>query len=133
MLRIYISRKEYAEWHRVKQTSFLKDSIMIVFDSAKLYIESATTIRDRIDKIQLIIDALFTSALESAANAGIQQYSLNDGQTVISEGYKDPASVMNAIRIYEQMKKHYIRQLNGDGMVRLVDGKNFRSGNGYGR
>lgn len=97
---------------------------MVTFDNEQIYIETATSLEDKIAKIDNIIDALFVTAAKAAANSNIQEYSLNDGQTTIRTVYRDANAVMASIQVYERMKAHYINKLNGR-TVRLIDSQNF--------
>ena len=56
---------------------------MIIYDSADIYINGATCLRDKITRIDAIIVALEDAALKGAAQGNISDYSLNDGQTQI--------------------------------------------------
>lgn len=102
---------------------------MIIFDSSEIYIESATTLRDKITRLDVVIDALFTVAATAAAKGNISEYSLDDGQTKIKTVYKSAESVMASIQVFEAQKQTYINRLNGRSF-RLVDSKNF-PGRGY--
>lgn len=99
----------------------------IYFDSAYIYIESATSIKDKISRINAIITALETTALKAAANGNITEYSLDDGQTKIRTAYRNPMEVANSISAFEVIKQRYINKLQ-PRIVRLVDGKNFTNG-----
>lgn len=97
---------------------------MIIFDSATIYIQSATTLADKIAKIDRVIDALEDLSLTAAANENITEYTLDDGQTKISQIYRGVEAIQRSINAYEAIRQRYINRLNGRG-VRLVDGKNF--------
>jgi basic membrane lipoprotein Med (substrate-binding protein (PBP1-ABC) superfamily) len=96
----------------------------IYFDSAAIYIDSATSLCDKIERIDLVIDALLTNALKAAANENITEYSLNDGQTVIKTVYRGSASVEASIAAFERIKQMYVNRLNGR-VFRLVDSKSI--------
>lgn len=98
---------------------------MPIFDSAYIYIESATSLCDKITRIDAVIDALLTNALKAATTDNIEEYSLNDGQTIIKTRYRNSASVMRSIKEMETIKQVYVNRLNGR-MIRLVDSKNFK-------
>lgn len=98
----------------------------VFFDSADIYVQSGTTLRAKILKIDAIIAALETSALKAAAKNSIQEYTLNDGQTTIRTAYRSAAEVSASITAFEQIRERYVNKLNGR-VVRLVDGKNFRN------
>lgn len=97
---------------------------MVYFDSADLYIEGATSLRDKITRIDAVIDALLTTATKAAANDNISEYSLNDGQTQIRTAYKGADQVFQSIAAFERLKQIYVNRLNGRSF-RLIDGKNF--------
>ena len=98
---------------------------MVYYDSADIYISSATTLREKITRIDAVIEALETTALRAAATGNLSEYALNDGQTTIKTVYRDVNAVAASITAFETIKERYINRLNGRH-VRLVDGKNFR-------
>lgn len=100
---------------------------MLTFDSSSIYITSATTLHEKLTRVNAIITALEDVALKAAANGDISQYSLDDGQTKIMTNYRTAEDVANSIQAFEVIRQRYINQLNGR-MVRLVDSKNFRNG-----
>ncbi len=104
---------------------------MVVFDSSAIYIDCATTLREKIARIDAVITALETTALKSAATGNLSEYWLDDGQTKIKTVYRSPAEVERSITAFEKIRQRYINQLNGR-VVRLVDGKSF-TGRRYGR
>ncbi|MCE3278030.1 MAG: hypothetical protein K0S44_221 [Bacteroidetes bacterium] len=101
---------------------------MVTYESAVHYIESATTLREQINKIDNIINALFSSALKAAANDSISEYSLDDGQTKIRTVYKNSDAVMASIESFRKLKKCMLADLNNTNngrLMRLVDSKNL--------
>lgn len=96
----------------------------VYYDSAAVYIDSATSLCDKIARVDAIIDGLLTNALKAAENDNIQEYSLNDGQTVIKTVYRGASAVLESIHSFERIKQLYVNRLNGR-MIRLVDVKNF--------
>ena len=98
---------------------------MVVYDSAKRYIESCADARAKIIAIDKIIDALLSTAMEAALTGNITEYDLDTGQTKVKCLYRSPQEVMNAITTMEAIKQHYVNNINGRSM-HLVDGKNFR-------
>lgn len=106
---------------------------MVTYDSAAVYIDTATSLKEKIIKIDAVISALTDAALKAASNEDISEYSLDNGQTKIKTIYKSSASAFKAIEAFERIKQMYVNRLNGR-IVRLVDGKNFtRYGYGNGR
>ena len=102
---------------------------MVVFESAGLYIASKQSARDKIAAIDLIIASLLTTAADAATKDNIEEYQLNDGQTIIRTRYKNGAAIMASIKAFEEMKTYYMNQINGS-MMRLTDKSNFNKRNG---
>lgn len=98
---------------------------MIVYCSAKEYIDVETDLKARLVRIDAIIRALEDTALKSAATGEITEYTLDDGQTKISQVYRNPAEVERSITAYERIRERIINKLTGR-MVRLSDESNFR-------
>lgn len=98
---------------------------MPIYDSAYIYISTSTSLRDRIVKIDQVIDALHETMLKAATNDNISEYSLNDGQTTIRTMYRGIDQIEKSIMGLERIKQMYFNQLNGR-VIRLVDSKNFR-------
>lgn len=103
---------------------------MVYFDSASIYIQSQSTLEAKIAAIDAIIEALELEALNMAGKASIQEYSLNNGQTIIKTIYRGAVGIASAIEDFERIKTRYINRLNGRH-VRLVDSKRFNGRNGY--
>lgn len=97
---------------------------MVTYDSAAVYVDKCSTLEAKVIAIDAIIDALFLTALKAAAGENISQYSLNDGQVIISTTYKTAADVQKSINSFEQLRQMYINRINGR-VIRLVDGKNL--------
>jgi hypothetical protein len=93
--------------------------------TADVYIESATDVKDKIKRIDAIINALISTALKAAATGNVTEYMLDDGQTKISSTYRNPLEVQRSITAFETIKQQYINQLHGR-TFRLVDSSNFR-------
>ena len=105
---------------------------MVIYDSAAIFIQKATTLRDKIIKIDAIIVALEDTALKSAVKDHIKEYWLDDGQSKIKTVYKGTDAVLESIKSFEKLRQMYVNRLNGR-QVRLVDGKSLmnRRGNGF--
>ena len=103
----------------------------VYYDSAAVYIQTATDLCDKINKIDEVINALIDNALVAAGKNNIEEYSLNDGQTVIRTKYRSAADVQESINGFEKIKQMYVNRLNGR-VVRLQDGKSMtRNRYGY--
>jgi hypothetical protein len=106
---------------------------MVVYETCGIYVQSKTTLKDKIAAIDEIIAMLETTALDMAGKDAIQEYSLNDGQTIIKTIYKGSVGIASAIDDFERIRQRYVNRLNGR-MVRLVDSKNVTRRNWrYGR
>jgi hypothetical protein len=108
---------------------------MIIYKSAVVYIQSCTTVKARIAAIDQIIDALLNQALASIETGSsgsntLSQYSLNDGQTVISASYRSSSEIKKDIQSYQDLRDVFLASYhNSSGrMVRLVDHKSFPNG-----
>lgn len=97
---------------------------MVVFDSAAIYIDSVTSIKEKIVRIDAIITALETTALKAAETGSVTEYTLDDGQTKIHQVYRSPMEVQRSIEAFETIKQRYINKLNGR-VTRLMDSQNF--------
>jgi hypothetical protein len=83
-----------------------------------IYIDSATSLLDRITRIDTIIDALLLQiSTVGTGHSDIASYNLNDGQTTISTSYTTPELIQNAITGFERMRERYVNKLNGRGMI----------------
>jgi hypothetical protein len=98
---------------------------MVVYDAASEYIRTGTNNKEKIEKIETVIEALELLMLESADKDNIDEYWLDDGQTKIKTVYRGVQSIMAAIMALEKLKMYYINRTVGR-QVRLVDEKNFR-------
>jgi hypothetical protein len=96
----------------------------MVYDCAKTYIESQTTLLAKIKAMNAIITALEGVALTAAETADLSEYALDDGQTKIKTQYRDMNQVLASILSFTRLKNMYVNQYNGHGH-RAMDLKNF--------
>lgn len=101
---------------------------MVIFKSASEYIGSCASLAAKIAALNAIQEALLTTAMRAVEQGDISQYSLNDGQVIISTTYRNSKEITEAYQAFERIKQMFINQKNGR-MVRLVDSKTF-NGNG---
>ncbi len=99
---------------------------MIVYDNCGLYIESRSSIREKIAAIDAVISLLFQQMLTAATSENINEYQLNDGQTIIKQVFNGTKQITAAIQALRIMRQDYINQINGR-VFRGVDSKNFRT------
>lgn len=97
---------------------------MITYTKASDYLDTATTISDRIAKINSIIDALLVLATTATDDQLYEEYELDDGQTKIKARYRGQKAIMAAIKGWENLKKYYLNQSNGR-VIKALDSKNF--------
>lgn len=100
---------------------------MIVYGSEREYLESQTTLENRIAAIDAIIEALLLTAASSTANEGISEYWLNDGQTQIKTIYRSGMQIQNAVVAWQRMRNYYANNKAGR-VSRFMDAKNLPGG-----
>ena len=74
------------------------------------YYESQETIQEKIDALKAIRDALYDSMLEGALKADIEEYKLNDGQTIIQEVLRDPNQIIGAIDKLDKLINKWVNK-----------------------
>lgn len=83
-----------------------------------LYIESAASCLEKIDRYNEIITALEMRMVDAAAgNADIDEYKLNDGQVIIETKYRNPESIARAILMFKKLRNACYNELNGRSFV----------------
>jgi len=103
---------------------------IITYNNAGLYIEDASTLEDRIKRLDIIIDALDATALTAAASGHIDEYLLEDGQSKVRTSYRNVTAIADAILAYERIKQMWINRLN-KRVVNFRDSKAIRNGRIY--
>lgn len=96
----------------------------VYYDSCAIYIQSANSLKDKYNKVNAIIDMLYSTALTAAGTDDMLEYNIDDGQTKIRTVYKGTNSILKAIDVLERQKQTILNQLNGR-ITRSVDGKNL--------
>lgn len=102
---------------------------MVSYESCTSYISSATSIKEKIAKIDDIIDAMLDASLVAAeSNGDIQAYELDTGQSRIKTTYKSMSELSLGIEKYRQLKDLYIAELQNRGgrVTRLMGSQNIR-------
>lgn len=77
------------------------------------YISCASSLADKIAKIDSIIAALEDTALKAASKGFVDEYELDDGQTKIRTSYRSPKAIYDAIKAYEQQRQYYLNKCTG--------------------
>ena len=98
-----------------------------IFQSETLFIDSATDMEDKINKIDVIIAALLDLSLAAVGKQDIVEYTLDDGQTKIRTEFRGMSAILRAIDDYEKLRQRYFNRLNGR-TFRLVDSKSVLFG-----
>jgi tetrahydromethanopterin S-methyltransferase subunit B len=90
-----------------------------------LCFDDATTLQERIAKIDTLIDSLLDVALVCITQGNIAEYEIDTGQTRNRVKYNSQAQIMASIDAYDKIRQKYINKLT-PRKVRLVDSQNFR-------
>lgn len=90
------------------------------FTCPTFYIESATTLKAKIEKIDTLITALEDAAIRAAAGEEIKEYLLDDGQTRIRSIARSAEEISRSIIGWESVKQIYVNRLNSR-VSRAVD------------
>lgn len=109
---------------------------MVTYFSTTQYIESATSLQDKITKIDALIDLLFTTATKAALGDNISEYMLDDGQTIIKTVYRGADAVAKSIQDLQKLREIIQATLNRNSngsVIRLVDSSNLTGRNRNGR
>ena len=85
---------------------------MIVI-SETYYIESAETVKERIERVSKVITALEEQSLRAAEKSSTDSYQFDDGQISVNMSYRSPLKIARAIQFYESLKIKLINRLNG--------------------
>lgn len=86
------------------------------------YIESCTSIVERINRYDSMIDAMELKLLESIDGSNIQEYQMDDGQMKVRTSYRSTEEMEKGILALEKAKQRLVNKYNGRTNV-------FRSGN----
>lgn len=98
---------------------------MVVYDSAFIYVDSATDLKDELCRINTILKGLKNALAASLSGAMTESYSLDTGQTKVNTKYRTYKEITDALLFFEQRKQITLNDLNKSRVVRLVDGRNF--------
>ena len=90
------------------------------FDTPRDYIENANSLKDKIRRIDQIIESLMLSAADPSGSGNVEEYSYNDGQTIVKSIYRSPKQMTEGIMAWQNIRSYYQRKLEG-GVIRLQD------------
>ena len=85
------------------------------------YIQSKSTILDKIKAYDTLILAMESSILTGIESSHLIQYELDDGQMKVRAQYRNISDMTNAMVGLEKLRQMYINRYNGRG-IRLVGG-----------
>jgi hypothetical protein len=101
---------------------------MIVYTSISQYLETADSIKAKIDRLDTIILSMMDALARGVLNGEKGGYRFEDSQVKIETEYRDQNAMVKTIEALERLKEMYrvIMEKNANGrMTRLVDSKNF--------
>ncbi|RKZ83259.1 MAG: hypothetical protein DRQ39_09735 [Gammaproteobacteria bacterium] len=84
-----------------------------------IYLESKTTLLDKINAIDLLIDKMITKISETidGNELAIDEYWMNDGQMNVKTSYKSLEDIEMSVFRLERMKQMYVNRYNGRSFV----------------
>ena len=103
---------------------------MLIFDNCGLYIESKSSMADRITAISAVIVAMEAALLRAASGQDVSEYQLNDSQTIIKVTNRGVDAITKSMQALIALKQYYINNYNGR-VYRALDSKNFPNHGGY--
>ena len=99
----------------------MADSYPTVYD----YFSCGTTTTEKIAKIDSILDGLYDAAANFAANSHIEEYRLDDGQTIIKTVYRTMEDITKAILKFERLRNMLINRNCIGRVIKLRDRDSF--------
>lgn len=90
-----------------------KIKIMVVYNNFVEYINLSANVKEKIARINAIIEVLEDSELRGASAGEILEYQLDDGQTKIRTVYKDLRSISHTIEALESRKARLLNRVLG--------------------
>lgn len=85
--------------------------------TVKEYIQSKSSILEKIKAIESLIDAMILNTAEAIDNSGVASYSMDTGQTKVTTTYRSVEEVNKGIKALEQTLQMYINRYNGRVVV----------------
>lgn len=101
-------------------------NVVQVYPSVALYYRSANDLCDKVNRLDESIELLITAMATQALEDDVLEYRLDDGQTRIKVIKRSVEQMTKSIKALEQLRNYYLKQLNGTGVVRLVDHESTR-------
>ena len=85
--------------------------------TVKEYIQSKSSILEKIKAIESLIDAMILNTAEAIDNSGTASYSMDTGQTKVTTTYRSVEEVNKGIKALEQTLQMYVNRYNGRVVV----------------
>ena len=85
----------------------------VEYDNGYAYVQTCASLKEQLSAVDAIIAALLATALSGAANDGIKEYMLDDGQTRIREEYNSSAAVFASRKAWETFRQELFNKING--------------------
>ena len=100
----------------------------MVYTSILQYLETGTSIKDKIDRLDVIILSMMDAVGRSVLSGEFSEYRYDDGHSKIDVIYRDIKALTKTIEDLRHLqmlfRNDFERNVNGR-VVRLVDGKNM--------
>lgn len=77
------------------------------------YIQSKSTLLDKINAIEALIDSMILNTAEAVGNSGVASYSMDSGQMKVTTEYRSVDDVNRGIIALEKTLQMYINRYNG--------------------
>lgn len=103
---------------------------MVLYYELDANFQTCSTTKEIIAKIDNIINALLTTALNSVLNGDVVEYKIDTGQTTQNVVYRNPEAITKTIEGYRKIRAMYVRDIIG-GTQLIIDSKNLIHKNGY--
>ena len=81
------------------------------------YIQSRSSIANRINAIEMLIDQMYAEMGEAIGNVGVAEYQLDDGQMKIRTNYRSVDQIAKGIDALETQLQMYINRYNGRATI----------------
>ena len=85
--------------------------------TVKEYIQSKTSLLDKINAIEALIDSMILNSIEAVEVGGTASYSMDDGQMKVTTEYRSMDQITKGIAGLERTLQMYINRYNGRVMV----------------
>lgn len=103
----------------------------IIYYNIPAILESCTTLQDRIDMLDTILNGMETAILKATTTGQFEEYKLDTGQTKNEVRYRSIKELSEAYASLLKIQQMLLGRLNANRqgrVIRMVDGKNFIGG-----